>query len=135
MLRRQLVVSEQSVVKPSTEIDASSALRLVGEAVSLARHENSELFVNVAIGPGCGLLWGEVGKTWFDLGSNLDLSTSAYRRAGHTDGKVLLHYDQMKYQKFWRARSVLNVPELGVGIGFSPQTARRCAFANSDPKL
>ena len=35
----------------------------------------------------------------------------------------------------WRARCVLNVPELGVGIGFSPQTARRRAFANSDPKF
>ena len=122
MLRRQLVVSEQSVVRLSTEIDASSALRLVGEAVSLARHENSELFVNVAVGPGGGLLWGEVGKTWFDLGSNLDLSTSAYRRAGHTDGKVLLHYDQMKYQISFGVQDLFSTsPSLALELAFHPK--------------
>ena len=73
ILCRQLVVSEQSIVRLSAEIGASSALRLVGEAVPVAMHENSELFANVAVEPGGGLLWGEVGKNWFDLGSNLDL--------------------------------------------------------------
>jgi hypothetical protein len=54
--RRQLVVSEQSIVRLSAEIGASSALRLVREAVSVAMHENSELFANVAVEPGGGLL-------------------------------------------------------------------------------
>ena len=56
MLRRQLVVSEQFIVRLSAEIGASSALRLAREAVSVVRHENYELFADVAVEPGGGLL-------------------------------------------------------------------------------
>ena len=135
ILCRQLVVSEQSIVRLSAEIGASSALRLVGEAVPVAMHENSELFANVAVEPGGGLLWGEVGKNWFDLGSNLDLSASAYRRAGHTDGRVLLHYDQTKYQISFGVQDVFSTPRAWRWNWPSPQTARLRAFANNDPKF
>ena len=98
VLRRQVVVSEQTIVGLSAEIGSSTALRLVGEAVSLAAHEHSELFANIAVEAGGRLLWGEVGKTWFEVGANLDLYASAYSRAGHTQAQVLLHYGQSNYQ-------------------------------------
>ena len=108
VLRRQLVVSEQTVVGLSAEIGSSAPLRLVGEAVTLAANEHSELFANFAVEAGGGLLWGEVGKTWFDVWGNLDLSASTYAHAGDTQGQVMFDYGRSSYKMSFGVQEVFS---------------------------
>jgi len=122
VLRRQLVVSEQTVVGLSAEIGSSAPLRLVGEAVTLAANEGSELFANLAVEVGGGLLWGEVGKTWFNVWGNLDLSASTYTHAGDTQGQVMFEYGRPNYKMSFGVQEVFSSsPSLVLELAVQPK--------------
>jgi hypothetical protein len=122
MIGRQFIVSEHNFVGLSAEIGSSAPLRLLGEAVSLAANERSELFANFAIEPGNGLIWGEVGKTWFDVGGNLDLSASAYGRARDTQGQVMLAYGGSNYKMSFGAQDLFSsAPSLALEFTVQPK--------------
>ncbi|MDA9566734.1 hypothetical protein N9R76_02925 [Planktomarina temperata] len=122
VLRRQLVVSDQTVVGLSAEIGSSRPLRLVGEAVTLAANERSELFANFAVEAGGGLLWGEVGKTWFDVWGNLDLSASTYAHAGDTQGLVMFDYGRSSYKMSFGVQEVFSSsPSLVLELAVQPK--------------
>ena len=80
----------------------------------------------------CGVKSVKIGLIW---APTLTFFASAYRRAGHTDGRVLLHYDQTKYQISFGVQDVFSTPRAWRWNWPSPQTARLRAFANNDPKF